>query len=412
METLRTLLCLAVLLCALPANAQEKDRIVSGQIRLRSELDGRGILNDQTVLVHLMRSRIRATIKPLQGISILAEVQDSRWWGQSDASLGRGTVDASAEALDMHQAWAQIDSVFGAPINLRVGRQELSFASERLIGAANWANTGRSFDAARATYVGDRLNVDLFASRLSAPTAGPIASQNLYGLFVASKTTPEFAFDIFGLRDDNMSEVRSGIDSGLAVLERVTAGTVARLNAAPFDAELEGAIQLGSSAANDSSARKSINAFMASASLGFMFLPESKSRVYLLGTVLSGDGGAADDKSENFNTLFGTNHKFFGLMDYVPDVTGSLGLVDLSAGITTTPVKNLRIVLEGHSLKPQRGTDSSYGTEVDLTFFWRTSPAFEFSGGGGVFMTGPELEARLNGDKARYWVYLSGQFDL
>lgn len=241
MRTTRTGFITLVVFCAstLAIIALEKECIICGQVRVRSELDGRRMFSDEAVLAHLIRSRIRATARPAAGITVLAEVQDSRYWGQSDPVQGRGTTDASADVLDMHQAWAQCDSIFGMPIVLRVGRQEMSFANERL--------------------------------------------------------------------------------------------------------------------------------------------------------------------------LFGTTHRYYGLMDFVP-VFGSHGLVDLSAGLSSTPLKSLRLLFETHLMKPQRGGERSYGTEIDATMYWRSTPALEVSGGGGVFLPGDALAAAVS-DKIAYWLYLAGQFD-
>src|SRR5690349_6687106 len=103
----RILLLFISALAVSPLAAQEKpqEKIITGQVRLRSELDNRDILAQQTTLYHLMRSRIRATVRPVAGITVLGEVQDSRYWGQADASQARGTTDANAEGFDMHQAW-------------------------------------------------------------------------------------------------------------------------------------------------------------------------------------------------------------------------------------------------------------------------------------------------------------------
>jgi hypothetical protein len=425
-------IALAMVLFASPVVAQETqpekpidkatekpaERIMSGQVRLRSELDDRGVLADESVFVHLLRSRLRATVRPVSTITILAELQDSRYWGQSDPTLGRGTTDADADLLDMHQAWASIDSILGTPLRLRVGRQEMSFANERLIGVSNWNNTGRSFDAARLTWQGEELDVDLFASRLSAPTAGPIASQNFYGLWGSWSPSESLRLDLFGLRDDNTMSIRSGADSGRALLERYTAGAYARIAAEPIDAELEGAIQTGNGASSDSSNRRSIDAFMVSATVGVTLLPESKTRIYALATVLSGDGDRSDDRTETFNTLFGTNHRVYGNLDIVPEVLGAPeGLVDLSGGVTSTPTKGLRFQLEGHLLRLQRPgagrptIGDTYGSEIDLNAWWRSSSSFELSGGGGMFMPGLLTETRLGGADARFWGYVSGQFD-
>jgi hypothetical protein len=414
------LLLLAAMLVAVPLAAQDSSRTGSAdsarvvtigvQVRVRSEIDHRGVLADDGVLVHLLRSRLRATARPLAGITAVVEIQDARYWGQSNPALGRGTSDADADQLDMHQAWAAIDSVGGVPVSLRVGRQEMSFANERLIGVSNWSNTGRAFDAARATLRFDRASVDLFAARLTAPNPGPIASQNLYGLWGAWKPSSVLAVDLFGLRDDNTTHVRRGEDTGHAVLERYTAGTWLRASAGIVDVELEGALQAGRAATTDSSARKTIGAFMASATLAATVDSATRARLFGLVTALSGDGSTDDDRTENFNTLFGTNHRVYGQMDIVPETTGgTAGLVDVAIGASAVPVKGLRLLLEVHRLAPQRGA-GTFGAELDLIGSWRASPALEVSGGGGVFRPGRLLESRFGTDLL-YWAYLMAQLD-
>src|SRR5687768_10819217 len=93
-----------LLLCA-----QEGEKVtVTGQLRLRSELDDRGLTTDETVLAHLLRSRLRVTARPVVWATILAELQDSRHLGAGDPASGQGTTDVHAEGLDMRQAFAQI----------------------------------------------------------------------------------------------------------------------------------------------------------------------------------------------------------------------------------------------------------------------------------------------------------------
>lgn len=382
----------------------------SGQVRLRSEMDDRHLTANETVFQHLLRSRLRATAKPLSWITVVAEVQDSRYLGSGDPTQARGTTDASADGLDMHQAWAQIDRVFNLPIDLRVGRQEITFANERLVGVSNWSNTGRAFDGARATVRGDGLTVDLWGTRLTAASPGPVESQNFYGIWGNWKPASSVSVDLFGLHDNNTAEVRSGEAAGEHLLSRYTVGTMLRGSFGFLDVELEGAGQLGNTAPNDSSALRDITAFMASANLTGTIDEGTKTRLTLLGTVLSGDGSSRDDRNETFNTLFGTNHKFYGTIDYVPDLSGNFGLVDLSAQIGMSPAKGLRLLLEGHQLLPQRASEEQFGTEVDITVWWRDVVPFELSGGVSVFLPGELLTARI-GDEARYWAYIAGQWD-
>ncbi|MCC7043019.1 MAG: alginate export family protein, partial [Acidobacteria bacterium] len=46
----------------------------------------------------------------------------------------------------------------------RVGRQELVFGEQRLVGHVSWLNAARTFDAARLTLRAPRVQVEMFAS--------------------------------------------------------------------------------------------------------------------------------------------------------------------------------------------------------------------------------------------------------
>jgi hypothetical protein len=384
--------------------------VFSGQIRLRSEDDARHVLANEQVWVHLLRTRFRATANPAARITVLAEVQDARFLGQSDPALGRGTTDDAAPELDMHQAWAQVDSVLHLPLSLRVGRQEMTFANERLIGVSNWSNTGRAFDGARATFRPSRtLTVDGFADRLTATSAGATAGQNFYGTWATWKPVATASADAFALRDDNSARIRRGIDQGEPVLARYTLGGMLRGTLARLAAELEGAGQMGHGAANDSVARQDIHAWFGSLTSSVALVPRTQTRLGGLVTVLSGDGNPADGRNEQFSTLFGTNHRFYGTMDYVPELSGTHGLIDAAATLAHQPIPTVKLLLEGHRLLPHRGT-GAFGSEADLTATWRAAPPFEVSGGASAFRTGNLLAPRI-GNGTHYWAYIAGQWE-
>ena len=382
----------------------------SGQVRLRSELDDRRLTAREVVFMHLLRSRLRATAKPLDGFTVVAEIQDARYLGSGDPAQARGTTDITADGLDMRQAYGQIERPFDLPVDLRFGRQEITFANERLVGVSNWSNTGRSFDAARATFHATDLTVDLWGARLTAPSAAPTESQNFYGLWGNWKPATTMSIDLFGLHDNNTAKIVRGEDSGEVLLARHTVGSLFRGTFGPLDVELEGVGQFGSTAPSDTVTRRTIQAFLASGTVTATVHEATKTRVALLGTVLSGDGSSRDDRSETFSTLFGTNHRLYGTIDYLPELGGSLGLVDLSASVSMAPIKGLRMLLEGHRLLPQRTTKDAFGTEVDFTIWCRDVAPFEISGGASVFLPGEPLTARI-GDEPRYWAYIAGQWD-
>lgn len=385
---------------------------LSGQLRARTEFDDKGLTQDESTLMHLLRTRFRATARPIEGVTVVVELQDARFLGSGNTALGRGTTDAAADGLDMRLAFAQIERILGTPVDLRLGRQELAFNNERLIGVSNWANTGRSFDAARATLRSDQFNLDLFGSRLTAPNASPTASENLYGVWGTYTPAKTLQAELYGLRDDNTTEIIAGADSGESLLARYTAGLYVKGSVDMIDFELEGIGQTGATSSSDTTPRRDIRAFLGSAVVGVTIMEESKTRVQGLITVLSGDGSLGDTINETFNTLFGTNHKFYGVMDYFPPLSGNLGLVDMSAGISTNLIKGLRLALDGHLFGPQRGGGGeNFGTEIDLQVWWRGVNRFELSGGASTFLPGELAKSRL-GEDPRFWVWIAGQWEI
>lgn len=385
---------------------------ISGQLRIRSELDDRGLTQDESTLMYLLRTRLRATSSPAHGVTVVAELQDSRHFGSGNSSMARGTTDASADALDMRLAYAQIEGIFDLPIDLCIGRQELAFNNSRLIGESNWSNTGRSFDAARTTLTSGDVHVDLFAARLTAPTPSPTESQNLYGLWGTWNPSKALHTELYALGDNNTALLRRGADSGESYLARYTTGLYLNGSVGAIDFEIEAIGQGGRSGTSDSTARSDIRAFLASGLVSVLLIEGSSTRLQGLLTVLSGDGSAGDTVDETFNTLFGSSHKFYGTIDYLPALSGSMGLVDMSGGITTRPSREFRASIDVHLFQAQRrGNGEAFGTEFDLQAWWRGVTSFALSGGGAIFLPGELTKARL-GEDPRFWVFLAGQWEI
>src|SRR5205823_12321705 len=86
-----------------------------------------------------------------------------------DARVARKTVGPTGApfkaAFDLRQAYADIGTP-RAPVVARVGRQELGFGDQRLLGASNWTNAARTFDAARVTIRSTSAQIDLFGASL------------------------------------------------------------------------------------------------------------------------------------------------------------------------------------------------------------------------------------------------------
>ena len=139
---------------------------LTGELRAREE----GFLGDrftegQDDLYLFQRVRLGVSVKPLKQLEMFVQGQDARVSFQ-------GRIPAAPpyqDSADLRQAWIQIGT--GSErhgITLRTGRQELAFGEERLVGASNWGNVSRTFDAVKLGVRHGGYAADVFASSVVA----------------------------------------------------------------------------------------------------------------------------------------------------------------------------------------------------------------------------------------------------
>src|SRR5258708_4844218 len=87
-------------------------------------------------------------------------------------SVKRQGDGPESDNLDLQQAFVTLGNLKELPLSLKVGRQELSYGEERLVGAYGWNNIGRVFDAAKVRWKRDWLTADFFVSRPVIPEDG------------------------------------------------------------------------------------------------------------------------------------------------------------------------------------------------------------------------------------------------
>jgi hypothetical protein len=134
--------------------------------------------------------RLNAAILPTSWIRFAVQFQDSRAAGR------RVPVPAAVEnPFDIHNAFVELGKPGNDGWSLRVGRQELAYGDERLVGPANWGNVGRVFDAARVAYQRKKIRLEGFASALvinDEDRFDPFElDQQLFGLYVSFATLGE-----------------------------------------------------------------------------------------------------------------------------------------------------------------------------------------------------------------------------
>src|SRR5688572_18847075 len=108
---------------------------VRGEFRTRIEGFTGGGFADNDDAYWMDRFRLNATVRPSQSLSFVVQAQDARAF---DKTAGAKTSPLR-NTFDLRMAYGEI----GTSTMLRIGRQELAFGEQRLIGHANWLNNAR-----------------------------------------------------------------------------------------------------------------------------------------------------------------------------------------------------------------------------------------------------------------------------
>ena len=365
-----------------------------GQFRLRSVADGRTAgVNPDFATLSRMRLGVRATL--LDWMSVYAMVQDSRAWGSETSPL----LDASADLFDLHQGYVDLGST-GA-FTARLGRQKIPVADERLVGAVEWSNTAQPFDGARGFGEAGEFSWSVWVMNVvERDSLLPVGlhPQDNQGLYDDGWLIGGFGSRKFG---DVNSEFTFVFDRRAATPESYTANLRFHGRSGILLFEVAGAHQFGPDR----------SAWFASGKAGVSF---GKGMIAAQLDYLSGDSDPADTDTKAFNTLYATNHKFYGYMDYflfIPQQLDQAGLVDamLRGSLNTSAKTTVRLDVHRFALAKERSGQKTLGTELDLTGLWRIAPPVSLQLGFSIYV--PEdlstimLPAFAAGDDATYWGY-------
>lgn len=313
-----------------------------------------------------VRLALEASVDPR--ISGYAEIQDVRVFGEETSTL----TDFRADNLDLHQAF--IRAVFGGENRAvaTVGRQEANLGGQRLVGAVGWSQQGRSFDGARVTVGWPGANLDLLAYQLAeSDGTGRNEDGDLLGAYLTAPLSGGHAVEVYALRNRMVGDVDT---------RQVSAG--ARVHGTPglYRYRIEGTWQTGTRADDD------VAAYMFGIRGGRSFREERATLVLWLDW-LSGDDNESDGRTRVFDTLFATNHKFYGFADVflnIPVHTGGRGLVDAAVKGSHRFADRGSVGLDVHAFRAAESqglSTASLGQELDLTVSWQHTPGFTITGG-------------------------------
>lgn len=306
--------------------------------------------------------------------SAFVEGRSSETWTDNRSETGAGGVPGPGGRggpeqdglVDLHQAYVTVGNHKEFPVSLKLGRQELSYGDERLVGAFAWNNIGRVFDAAKVRWQHEWFAAEAFSSKLVLPNDNNVNVWNDYSVFsgvhVTTKKLPKHTTELyFFARNENGQDLNTGpgtADTGAVLPFQVaapyerniyTAG--GRLKSNPgdfgaFDYTVEGAYQFGNWRQTFASAELDQNAYAFMANLGYTFGDSvMQPRLALEYAYGSGDDSPADGEHGTFDNLYPTNHKFYGYMDFF----SWQNLHDVRLAYSMKPHPRVSFSVEAHS---------------------------------------------------------------
>ncbi len=151
-----------------------------GQVRPRTEVRDPAADGAQS----FTSMRIRVTMAALleDDVSIVIQLQDVRIFGEETNTL----TDFSADNLDLHQGYIDMGRFQSAHTAARIGRQEVNFGGQRLVGAVAWTQQARSFDGARIRLNRDWGNVDFIGFKTAENLAADVGTDaEFVGMYAA-----------------------------------------------------------------------------------------------------------------------------------------------------------------------------------------------------------------------------------
>ena len=256
---------------------------MSGQFRSRGEL------TPPISTVIRLQSGVRcygyvsnAEFQPAEKISTFMQLQDSRVFG-----IEHGTI-ANLRNVDLHQAYLQVEDFLSQKLTLKMGRMQLSYAEERLIGEFDWSNVGRAFDGTLLRYAPNGMfSLDIFGTKIVQRTdyQNP-ADTGFYfgGLYASHRPKESYRVDLYILGELNRREAENkGAD-----LKRVTIGTYDTGKFGAIDYDVEAAVQFGTRYNASTGERQRVSTFMLAGEIGHTFDVDNEPRVVLGYDYLSG----------------------------------------------------------------------------------------------------------------------------
>lgn len=191
------------------------------------------------------RTRLNISADFTDNVRTFIELDSYDIWGEDFRSVdyisGVDSRQVSIDDVEVFQAYIEAREMWGTPLRLRVGRQEMSYGSQFLVGPRDFAFfwTGISFDAVRLTYQTDLVTIDAWTSKLAESYSDFWEDDlNFHGVYLSYTGIEDISLDAYWmlLEDDRPIEADK-VKYDDTMLHTVGIRAAGKYNAFDFDAE-------------------------------------------------------------------------------------------------------------------------------------------------------------------------------
>nr|WP_276989632.1 alginate export family protein [Capnocytophaga gingivalis] len=366
---------------------EEKEHFftLSGQLRPRFEYRNGAYQalqegEEPAILVN-NRLRLNMDYRFRQDLQLYVSLQQVNIWGQAPQIQ---VIDRTG-GLSVFEAYAALP--LGGDFDLKLGRQQIVLDEDRIFGSLDWHPAGRAHDAVNINwrpvenlylrsffafnqnYLDGKAATDKINGNVNNPKGQYFTPgqpyQHMEALHAHYAFTPDqklsFLFANLGLRNNDRADYNMQ-----------TFGVHYRGRSQDLSYGAEAYLQTGK---NNIGATK--EAYLLAAMVGYKFLPTLSATMGI--DYLSGNNSPdTSGKDKVFTPFSGTNHKFYGFMDYYyVSYTPQVGLFNpyISATLKTSEKGNLYAA--GHYFRSAGkidGKSRNLGVEADLVYTHKLQP--------------------------------------
>ena len=403
--------------------AQENEFDMSLQLRPRTEYRNGAYRPLQTgeepaILTH---NRTRLTMNYSNGdkLKMRVSLQNINIWGQANQVQ---PLDATNNNIGLFEAYADIK--LSENMRTKIGRQMITLDDDRIFGTFDWHPAGRSHDALNISWKKQNTEIQsYFAFNQNYNTIGNVNNpagqyfspenaqpyQHLQMIYAKYNFTPKHYLSVLA---NNIGFKDFKTDNKTYNMQTVGANYFGNGNL--WNVGLSAYYQFG-----ETNVGRKTSATLLSAVVDYKINKPSKIGLGI--DYLSGDNTnkPTQEATNIFNPLYGTHHKFYGIMDYfyTGNPHGNVGLLDTYVRYSSVINPKLSISAVGHffnsgaKIYQNNQKKSNYlGSELDLSFNYNIMNNISLTGGYSNFFNTESLRYLKKTPNARGnqdWVWLS-----